>query len=190
MFREGFPRGIGESPFPRTAPTLPLLAEYCCESRKSNVSENLAKADFTSPRAGRIRRPEKFRSSAEKDLFNTIGAKRTRAVKLQPQPCTPLLPKCHVSEESTNEWRLIDQCGWAESAIGICLIGPKLREVLRCKSIFLRASPPLLECSAPAFASDLPAKAPISKTPIAAPLYNWSGFYVGANFAADGPTAA
>ena len=34
----------------------------------------------------------------------------------------------------------------------------------------------------PALASDLPAKAPIYKTPIAAPLYNWSGFYVGANF--------
>ena len=31
-------------------------------------------------------------------------------------------------------------------------------------------------------ASDLPTKAPTYKTPIAAPPYNWSGFYVGANF--------
>ena len=35
--------------------------------------------------------------------------------------------------------------------------------------------------SGSAFASDLPAKAPAYKAPIAAPPYNWSGFYVGAN---------
>ena len=35
---------------------------------------------------------------------------------------------------------------------------------------------------ASAFASDLPVKAPLNKTPIAAPPYNWSGFYVGVNF--------
>jgi opacity protein-like surface antigen len=35
---------------------------------------------------------------------------------------------------------------------------------------------------ASALASDLPTKAPVNKTPIAAPPYNWSGFYVGANF--------
>ena len=35
---------------------------------------------------------------------------------------------------------------------------------------------------ASALASDLPTKAPVHKTPIAAPPYNWSGFYVGANF--------
>ena len=35
---------------------------------------------------------------------------------------------------------------------------------------------------ASALASDLPTKAPAYKTPIAAPPYNWSGFYVGANF--------
>jgi opacity protein-like surface antigen len=35
---------------------------------------------------------------------------------------------------------------------------------------------------ASALASDLPTKAPVNKTPIAAPTYNWSGFYVGANF--------
>jgi opacity protein-like surface antigen len=36
--------------------------------------------------------------------------------------------------------------------------------------------------SGPALASDLPARAPVHKAPIAAPPYNWSGFYVGANF--------
>ena len=36
--------------------------------------------------------------------------------------------------------------------------------------------------SGSALASDLPTKAPAYKTPIAAPPYNWSGFYVGANF--------
>ena len=35
---------------------------------------------------------------------------------------------------------------------------------------------------APALAADLPTKAPPHKTPIAAPPYNWSGLYVGANF--------
>ena len=36
--------------------------------------------------------------------------------------------------------------------------------------------------SGTALASDLPTKAPVYRTPIAAPPYNWSGFYVGANF--------
>ena len=36
--------------------------------------------------------------------------------------------------------------------------------------------------SGSALASDLPVKAPVYKAPIAAPPYNWSGFYVGANF--------
>jgi opacity protein-like surface antigen len=35
---------------------------------------------------------------------------------------------------------------------------------------------------ASALASDLPTKSPVHKTQIAAPAYNWSGFYVGANF--------
>jgi len=35
---------------------------------------------------------------------------------------------------------------------------------------------------ASAYASDLPTKAPISKTSITAPPYDWSGLYVGANF--------
>jgi opacity protein-like surface antigen len=33
-----------------------------------------------------------------------------------------------------------------------------------------------------ASASDLPVKAPVYKAPIAAPAYNWSGFYAGVNF--------
>ena len=44
--------------------------------------------------------------------------------------------------------------------------------------------------SGSAIASDLPAKAPVYKAPIAAPPYNWSGFYAGANFGGGGPTAA
>ena len=36
--------------------------------------------------------------------------------------------------------------------------------------------------SGSALASDLPTKAPVYKAPIAEPPYNWSGFYVGANF--------
>ena len=36
--------------------------------------------------------------------------------------------------------------------------------------------------SGSALASDLPIKAPVYEAPIAAPPYNWSGFYVGANF--------
>ena len=35
-----------------------------------------------------------------------------------------------------------------------------------------------------ALASDLPTKAPLSKTPIVAPAYDWSGLYIGANFGA------
>ncbi len=37
---------------------------------------------------------------------------------------------------------------------------------------------------ASALASDLPTKAPLSKTSIAAPPYDWSGLYIGANFGA------
>ena len=35
---------------------------------------------------------------------------------------------------------------------------------------------------ASALAADMPTKAPPAKAPIAAPPYNWSGFYIGANF--------
>jgi hypothetical protein len=45
----------------------------------------------------------------------------------------------------------------------------------------LRASLPQ-DCCGSALASDLPVKAAVYKAPIAAPPYNWSGFYVGANF--------
>ena len=38
--------------------------------------------------------------------------------------------------------------------------------------------------SVSALASDLPVKAPVYKAPIAAPAYNWSGFYAGVNFGA------
>jgi outer membrane immunogenic protein len=35
---------------------------------------------------------------------------------------------------------------------------------------------------APAFAADLPARAPVyTKAPVVAPVYNWSGFYIGLN---------
>lgn len=39
-------------------------------------------------------------------------------------------------------------------------------------------------CAVAASAADLPAKAPISRAPIIAPAYNWSGFYVGAHVGA------
>src|SRR5882724_4632371 len=77
---------------------------YCCRSRKSDDAENLAKIDselslrlqpslapyegrwscfcetmwsLTSPRAKRISGPKKFRSSPQKDFFNTIDHQRT-----------------------------------------------------------------------------------------------------------------
>ena len=34
-------------------------------------------------------------------------------------------------------------------------------------------------CSAPALAADMPAKAPVYSAPVAAPVFNWTGFYVG-----------
>ena len=50
------------------------------------------------------------------------------------------------------------------------------------KTIFLASVAVLGLFGASALASDLPTKAPVNNTPIAAPPYNWSGFYVGANF--------
>ena len=50
----------------------------------------------------------------------------------------------------------------------------------KMKTLFLPSIAALVLFGASALASDLPTKAPINKTPIAAP-YNWSGFYVGAN---------
>ena len=38
-----------------------------------------------------------------------------------------------------------------------------------------------------ASAADLPVKAPIYKAPIAMPVYNWMGFYAGANIGGHGP---
>jgi opacity protein-like surface antigen len=49
------------------------------------------------------------------------------------------------------------------------------------KTLFLASIAALELFGASALASDLPTKAPI-KTQIAAPPYNWSGFYVGTNF--------
>jgi len=50
------------------------------------------------------------------------------------------------------------------------------------KALFLTSVAVFGLFGASALASDLPTKAPANKTPIAAPPYNWSGFYVGANF--------
>jgi hypothetical protein len=50
------------------------------------------------------------------------------------------------------------------------------------KTLFLASIAALELFGASALASDLPTKAPVSKTPITASPYNWSGFYVGANF--------
>ncbi|MFZ1216821.1 MAG: outer membrane beta-barrel protein, partial [Pseudolabrys sp.] len=50
------------------------------------------------------------------------------------------------------------------------------------KTLFLASIAVLELFGASALASDLPTKAPVNNAPIAAPPYNWSGFYVGANF--------
>jgi len=50
------------------------------------------------------------------------------------------------------------------------------------KTVFLAGIVALELLGASALASDLPTKAPVNKTPTAPPPYNWSGFYVGANF--------
>jgi outer membrane immunogenic protein len=50
------------------------------------------------------------------------------------------------------------------------------------KKILLASAALFAIVSAPASAADLPARAPITKAPVMAPvLYNWSGFYIGAN---------
>ncbi|MGB8045600.1 MAG: outer membrane protein [Pseudolabrys sp.] len=50
------------------------------------------------------------------------------------------------------------------------------------KALFLASIAVVGIFGASALASDLPTKAPVNRTPITAPPYNWSGFYVGANF--------
>ena len=50
------------------------------------------------------------------------------------------------------------------------------------KALFLASIAALEFFGASALAADLPTKIPVNKTPIAAPPYSWSGFYVGANF--------
>ena len=50
------------------------------------------------------------------------------------------------------------------------------------KKLLLASIATVVLFGASAFASDLAVKAPLNKTPIAPPPYNWSGFYVGVNF--------
>ncbi len=50
------------------------------------------------------------------------------------------------------------------------------------QNIFLAGIAAAALLSGSALASDLPTKAPAYQAPVAAPPYNWSGFYVGANF--------
>jgi len=75
----------------------------------------------------------------------------------------------------------IKQVDWSETFLVICLrVVADLEEATVQKVFLICIAAGLL--SGPALASDLPVKAPIYKAPIAAPLYNWGGFYVGANF--------
>ena len=46
---------------------------------------------------------------------------------------------------------------------------------------FAIASLALTALAAPAFAADMPAKAPVYKAPMMAPAYNWTGWYAGVN---------
>jgi hypothetical protein len=50
------------------------------------------------------------------------------------------------------------------------------------KPLFLASVAVVGLIGASAFASDLPTKAPVKRAPVATPSYNWSCFYVGANF--------
>jgi opacity protein-like surface antigen len=59
--------------------------------------------------------------------------------------------------------------------------GPNVKEA-SVQKIFLAGIAAAGFLSGSALASDLPTKAPVYKAPIAAPAYNWSGFYMGANF--------
>jgi opacity protein-like surface antigen len=75
----------------------------------------------------------------------------------------------------------IKQVDWSETFLAICLrVVADLEEATVQRVFLICIAAGLL--SGPALASDLPVKAPIYKAPIAAPLYNWGGFYVGANF--------
>ena len=58
------------------------------------------------------------------------------------------------------------------------------------KALFLSSIAAVGLFGASALASDLPTKAPVNKIPIIAPPYNWSGFYVGANFGAGWTTGS
>ena len=60
--------------------------------------------------------------------------------------------------------------------------GATVGEEATVQKIFLAGIAAAGLLSGSALASDLPVKAPLHQAPIAAPPYNWSGFYVGANF--------
>jgi outer membrane immunogenic protein len=48
------------------------------------------------------------------------------------------------------------------------------------RQLYLAASVAIALTTAPAFAADIPVRAPVV-TPIMAPIYNWTGFYIGGN---------
>ena len=90
-----------------------------------------------------------------------------------------LLPKCHRPEICKHGLTRIDQVVGQKA---VCFgVGADLREAT-VQKIFLAGIAAAGLLSGSALASDLPVKAPLYKAPIAAPPYNWSGFYVGANF--------
>jgi hypothetical protein len=92
------------------------------------------------------------------------------------------LPKCHRIENSTHGLTLINQIGWVERAPRINFGVVAYLQEATVQKIFLAGIAAAGLFSGSALASDLPAKAPAYKAPIAAPPYNWSGLYVGANF--------
>jgi outer membrane immunogenic protein len=59
---------------------------------------------------------------------------------------------------------------------------------LRMKRLFLAGigACTLAALTLPAVAADIPVKAPVAKAPVTAPLFNWSGFYVGASVGYNG----
>ena len=96
---------------------------------------------------------------------------------------TSLLPKSHRIEDCTHgsdpdqSSRLGRRCYLQYASE----LWPTFQEATVRKA-FLAGIAVAGLLSGPALASDLPAKAPVYKAPIAVPPYNWSGLYVGANF--------
>ena len=52
---------------------------------------------------------------------------------------------------------------------------------MRCFRFATLAAVAVFGFTSVAYAADLPTKAPVYKAPVAAPAYNWSGFYIGVN---------